>query len=90
MQHLKAVYMSQKYFLSFVYFTKIASTYNLVMCLNDRTAHAFMMYDVWLEQVVVRSKTTFSNADRCTLCSWSQERKCVSGLEVEWWLLFDI
>ena len=60
------------------------------MCLNDRTAHAFMMYDVWLEQVVVRSKTTFSNADRCTLCSWSQERKYLSGLEVEWWQLFDI
>ena len=29
------------------------------MCLNDRTAHAFMMYDVWLEQVVVRSKPHF-------------------------------
>ena len=84
MQHLKAVpkYESKTLF-SLLCIS--ASTYNLVMCLNDRTAHAFMMYDVWLEQVVVRSKTIFSNADKCTLCSWPQERKCVSGLEVEWW-----
>ena len=66
MQNLKAVpiYEAKTLFSLLCISPTLYQHYNLVMCFSDRTAHAFMMYDVWLEQVVVRSKTTFSNADR--------------------------